>query len=236
MAVQLINIGFNANDGTGDDLREAFIKVNQNFEELEIRNDEKTSATNLGNVGEGIFAQVNNYQLQFKKLVAGKDILLSSNPDRILIEANGGLKRLLVQAETGSIILEEVAELSIFGGQNINTSMLNGVITINYDGPLSLQDDNMPTLGAPLNANGKDINFVNAITANTVASNVVGNVVGLVHNIDIRNINQYFDNYFDFGEISQNVNNIIDWVMLQTVIDMGTITNPDLKTIDGGSI
>ena len=32
MAVQTINIGNAANDGTGDDLREAFIKVNNNFE------------------------------------------------------------------------------------------------------------------------------------------------------------------------------------------------------------
>ena len=31
MAIQTINVGNLANDGTGDDLREAFIKVNQNF-------------------------------------------------------------------------------------------------------------------------------------------------------------------------------------------------------------
>ena len=35
MAVQTINIGNAANDGTGDDLREAFIKVNNNFADLE---------------------------------------------------------------------------------------------------------------------------------------------------------------------------------------------------------
>ena len=31
MALQTINVGNFANDGTGDDLRTAFIKVNQNF-------------------------------------------------------------------------------------------------------------------------------------------------------------------------------------------------------------
>ena len=31
MAVTSINVGTLANDGTGDDLREAFIKVNNNF-------------------------------------------------------------------------------------------------------------------------------------------------------------------------------------------------------------
>jgi hypothetical protein len=236
MAIQLINIGFNANDGTGDDLREAFIKVNQNFEELDLRDDERTTAVNLGTAGEGVFAQDNNYQLEFKRLVAGKDIVLTSNPQRILIEANGGLKRLLVQSNSGSIILEEVADISLLGGENINTSIVDGIVTIDYTGPTSLVDDEFPTLGAQLNANGKDINFVATLAANNVVSNVVGNLTGLVHNIDIRDINQYFNNYFDFGEISKTINSIIDWMLVETVVDMGTIGNPDLKTIDGGSI
>ena len=69
MAVQLINIGNIANDGTGDDLREAFIKTNANFEELDLRDDEKTTATNLGDSGQGLFVQRLNYDLQFKKIV-----------------------------------------------------------------------------------------------------------------------------------------------------------------------
>jgi hypothetical protein len=35
MAIQNINVGLAANDGTGDDLREAFIKINQNFQNLD---------------------------------------------------------------------------------------------------------------------------------------------------------------------------------------------------------
>ena len=42
MAIQRVNIGTIANDGTGDDLREAFVKVNNNFTELDIRQSEKT--------------------------------------------------------------------------------------------------------------------------------------------------------------------------------------------------
>ena len=34
MSRQVINVGKALNDGTGDDLRDAFIKVNNNFEEL----------------------------------------------------------------------------------------------------------------------------------------------------------------------------------------------------------
>ena len=47
MANSIINIGTLANDGTGDDLREAFIKVNNNFSELYARSPESTTAVNL---------------------------------------------------------------------------------------------------------------------------------------------------------------------------------------------
>ena len=57
MAVQTINIGTLANDGTGDDLREAFIKVNQNFDDLDLRAPESTTVVNTGAVGEGIFSK-----------------------------------------------------------------------------------------------------------------------------------------------------------------------------------
>ena len=47
MAIQTINVGTLANDGTGDDLREAFVKVNSNFSELDTRT-EQTTAVNTG--------------------------------------------------------------------------------------------------------------------------------------------------------------------------------------------
>ena len=45
MAIQTINIGQVANDGTGDDPREAFVKVNNNFTELSNRIPEQTTAS-----------------------------------------------------------------------------------------------------------------------------------------------------------------------------------------------
>ena len=51
MAIQTINIGTIANDGTGDDLREAFVKVNSNFTELNARSTESTTVAYLGSAG-----------------------------------------------------------------------------------------------------------------------------------------------------------------------------------------
>jgi hypothetical protein len=70
MAIQTINIGGYANDGTGDDLRTAFEKVNANFTELGGTSG-ITNGTNLGS-GVEIFAQRNptSPSLEFKTLTS----------------------------------------------------------------------------------------------------------------------------------------------------------------------
>lgn len=52
MAQQTINIGTTANDGTGDPLRGAFDKINDNFTEL--YNDESTAEVNSITAGDGL--------------------------------------------------------------------------------------------------------------------------------------------------------------------------------------
>jgi hypothetical protein len=52
MAQQLVNIGTVANDGTGDPLRTAFDKINDNFTEL--YSDENTGEVNSITAGEGL--------------------------------------------------------------------------------------------------------------------------------------------------------------------------------------
>ena len=105
MALQTINIGTLANDGTGDDLREAFIKVNQNFDDLDLRSPESTTVTNLGNTGQGVFAQKVGAELQLKKLVQGSNVTLTSSTTGITINATGGLQQLNVVSDSGSLQL-----------------------------------------------------------------------------------------------------------------------------------
>jgi len=177
MSLQEIKIGNFANDGTGDDLREAFRKVNLNFQELDLRDDESTTASNIGEVGEGVFGRKLGYELQFKKLVAGKDILLSSNDDRILVEANGGVKSLLVISDNGSVFLDEVASLTVSGINDIETSIVNdNNLQISYTGSTALVSDTDPKLGASLDAQGFDLTSVGTLDANTITGNFVGNV------------------------------------------------------------
>lgn len=236
MAIQTINVGQIANDGTGDDLREAFIKINNNFQDLDLRNDEATTATNLGSSGEGVFASKVNYELQFKKLVAGNDITLASDGQTVTITANGGLKSITVNADTGSDTLTETDSLTISGGTGIETSITGGVMTIEYTGVFGLEQDTTPVLGGNLDANGFSITNASSVSATQITGAFSGNLTGTVNGINIDDINQYFTDYWDMGSITSTVDSLLKWIIADYPVDMGTITNPDPKSIDMGTI
>jgi hypothetical protein len=73
MSIQTINIGGYANDGTGDDLRTAFLKVNANFAEIGTTSG-VANAENIG-TGVGIFSQRSPTDpiLEFKTLTSDDD-------------------------------------------------------------------------------------------------------------------------------------------------------------------
>lgn len=229
MAIELINVGLIANDGTGDDLREAFIKINQNFEELDLRDDEQTTASNIGITGEGVFAQKINYDLQFKSLVAGENISLNSTDTAITIDTISDLNSIALSADTGSVTLNEDASLNIIGGNNVSTSIIDNTLTIDYNGITDLSSDPAPRLSNTLDAQDKNIINVNTLTG--------ANVVSLVHGIDIRQLNFKVNDLvidFDFGTITPEVDSILKWLVLSTDVDFGSITNPDPKNVDLG--
>jgi hypothetical protein len=237
MAVQLINVGNIANDGTGDDLREAFIKVNQNFEELDLRDDEQTTASNLGNVGEGVFAQKLNYDLQFKKLVPGANVTLNSTDTGVTINATSGITQLIFSSDSGSLNLSGPGLLNVNGGEGITTSIVNDTLTISNTSS-SLVTDTTPQLGGSLDAQGNDITAVNSITVSSITGFLNGNMQGNVWGIDIRDLDNAVGNIsqsFDFGNITSTVSNILEYLVAKTEVDQGTIVSPDPIIIDNGS-
>ena len=231
MALQTINIGTLANDGTGDDLREAFIKVNQNFDDLDLRSPESTSVTNLGNTGEGVFAQKVGSALQLKKLVQGSNVTLTSSTTGITINATGGLQQLNVVSDVGSMQLADGQTLNIQGGAGANTSVSGNILTINSTA--DVVSDTTPQLGGNLDAQGNDISNVNTLTASNFAGALTGNVQGLVYGVDIRNIEPNTAG-FDFGSLSNDVRGLSDWLIYQTDIDFGVMLTPDARTFDAG--
>ena len=209
MAIQTINIGTVANDGTGDDLREAFVKVNANFAEQAARNPEATTGVNLGASGEGVFAQLNGAEMQFKKLIGGGNVTLSADGNAITINSVGGLQTLNVETDNGTQAVTDGDTLKLIGGTNLNTKIAGGGVT--FDSVTELSSDLTPQLGA--NLDGQNNNIIN-----------VNNINAKVWYKDIRDIAG-----FNFGTITKSYSDIFNWLLDNQDIEFGLIDQPGLQ-------
>lgn len=233
MAVQLINVGNVANDGSGDDLREAMIKINANFEELDLRDDEQTTASNLGSIGESIFSNRINYDLQFKKIAAGDNIALVADDEKITIAYDP--TTLTVTADSGDTDLSGSASLTIAGGDGITTAIINDTLTITNNYVSDIVEDLSPQLGADLDAQGFNLNSVGSIDASTVTGAFIGGLTGNVHGYDIRDWSTW-NTGWDFGAVSEDYTSAIQFIVANTSIDFGTFGAPATGNVDLGSI
>ena len=233
MAIQTIKIGTLANDGTGDDLREAFIKTNQNFEDLDLRSPESTTASNLGNVGEGVFYQKAGSDLQFKKIVQGANVTLTSSTNGITVNALGGLQQLNVVSDSGSIQLADGSTLNIQGGNGATTALAGNVLTVSTITELST--DTTPALGGSLDANGNNLINGGTLTASNFVGPVLGDLTGLVHGIDVRLMAPNTAG-FNFGNMNNTIASLIDWLIAEIDIDFGSYLVPDSRSFDAGNI
>lgn len=233
MAVQLINVGNVANDGTGDDLREAMIKINANFEELDLRDDEQTSASNLGSIGEGIFSNRVNYDLQFKKIAAGDNIALTADNEKITIAYDP--TTLTVNADSGNTALTGSTTFTIAGGDGITTTIVNDTLTITNDYVSDIVEDLTPQLGGSLDAQGFNITNVGSIDASSFIGAFTGGLTGNVHGYDIRDWATW-NTGWDFGAVSEDYTSAIQFIVANTVIDFGSFGSPATGNVDLGSI
>lgn len=229
MAITSINVGNIANDGTGDDLREAFIKVNSNFEDVDSRiQDTAIEAVNIG-TGAGVYADKDGSTLQFKTLVAGASITLTPTDNSVVVNAETGVGTFHILSDSGSLYVNGQTIAVQSGDTDVLTTRVVGDnIFIDLGTSNLVERDIAPKLGANLNANNKSIIGANSITAGTFS----GNLIGTVHGIDVRDINQYFEDYWDFGEFldSQTYSSIIEWMIGHTDIDMGDISGAGVET------
>lgn len=237
MAIQYINTGIIANDGTGDDLREAFIKVNNNFEELDLRFIEETFLENRGSIGEDIYAGKFDNTHEFKRLIPGSNISLAASENAITINADDAIDELFVVTDNGTLTLVKGQTMSIRGGNSINTSQTGQEITISLDNVGIVSQDSSPQLSASLNATNKNITNVNVLQANTIQGQggIAANIEGLVYGFDVREFGPYL-NGFDFGLIRNTYNNALEFIIANVNLDFGTITPDTGDTVDLGFI
>ena len=229
MTVSTINIGNIANDGTGDDLREAFIKVNNNFLELEARNPEQTTASNQfadASGTAGIFKEKDGFNLKFKNITAGNNITLTTDDNQITIDTTG-IVSIQYTADAGVINPLGATDLFKFtgtGGASATLGVQNNVKQLVIDSRLA--NESNPTLNGTLNANN------NAITG--VSTIQVSNIDSLIKGQDISDLDSLIG--FNFGTFNGGITNWIEYFESINPVNLGTITAPTALNIDLGSI
>jgi len=231
MAVERINVGTLANDGTGDDLRQAFVKVNNNFDELDSKVEGQASAINLGS-GEGIYYTKEDGVIGLKSLVAGTNVQLTSDENTITINNEGTI---ILQGSTGvGSVTGPNRTLAITGGNNITTNAVGNTLTVNIDGNGLLVNDTAPQLGGVLNGAGNNATNLDIVSANSF----IGALTGTVDGIDISALYGKLGNVigFDYGDITVNTDSALDFLVSQATINYGTVTSPAAITSDFGGI
>lgn len=204
MAITPINVGVIANDGTGDDLREAFIKINDNFNDLDLRT-EQTTAVNVGSTGAGVYKGLSASELQFRKLVAGNAITITENENTIDISSVAG--QFILRDNVGTSVLTGAGSIINFDGRKAavvtvdpNTDPQKVIIES------SLKQDPNPELSTDLNAN----------------QNSIYNLSYINNNISMRELEKAFG--FDFGVFTNQRTSIFDFILNEMDVDLGGIT------------
>lgn len=240
MTLQNINIGNAANDGTGDDLREAFIKVNQNFQYLETFAEQ--TGGNLGSAGVAIYADTVDGVLKFRRLVEGTNVTLTELDNSVTIDVNVPDSRFVISGNTGSMIAGNGIAYGIVGtgasrvvaDENTKTITVNSLL-VNEEGP---------QLGANMSAENFDITNIGDLTAQTIVAGISNSTTSAITNLTLTNINglnyqnrlgKYLDD-FDMGNLTNTANSLLDWVILTVGVDFGTFTAPSPITVDLGSL
>ena len=231
MALQTINVGNFVNDGTGDDLRTAFVKVNENFDEIDLRGGQNNDVRVTG-TGIPLYKEKVGEDLYFKSIVAGDGIDITQN-------GTNTTATMITIASKSTVPVSTQTPAGIEGKlwYNSTTNRLkvyhsSAWVDANPSSTVYvLENDTAPKLGANLLLNGHNIQGTGTVYATTA-----GVHQGTVYGIEVRDLNDDVTS-FDFGAIGQNVpQNFMQWLKQQYSFDLGTFTSPAAVNIDIGSI
>ena len=174
MTIQTVNLGSYANDGTGDDLRTAFTKVNSNTEELDLTR--VVSAVNLG-LGAEIFKDKVAKNLQLRKINAGINITVTQNANDITIATPDSINNLVEDTSpqlggnldlnnfnvlgTGNVDIDGVVIADEFTG---NIVVRNSNLTIEAYNSISSDYNSVSVNGLTFSGNNKISSGINNIS------------------------------------------------------------------------
>jgi hypothetical protein len=221
MNISLIDIGAVANDGTGDDLRTAFIKVNENFVELETSIDASTVAANVGD-GQGIFKQKLVNELQFRSLDVNERLSISTDGDKIIIDTNFEDKTLRIGGI--EVIGNDNGTMTIIGQNSVETGTFRGNLIGNVIGSVfALEPDYIIGRGNIVGINTE----VGELDPQYSPARVDG--------ISVKDLDRTINN-FDFGDLDKIYTKSFAYLLDRVGIDLGTFISPADFDVDLGTL
>lgn len=145
LQVNLVNLGTYPNDGTGDDLRAAFVKSNENFQSLS--DNVLLDAINLG-TGTPIFLDKSNNTLRFRSIkTSNANVAISYDSNSITLSVKDSINRLQEDSDPilgGNLVLngfdiEGSGNINIVGDITANsiTGSFNGDFSGNISGDIT---------------------------------------------------------------------------------------------------
>jgi hypothetical protein len=254
----LVNVGLVANDGTGDDLRDAFLKINGNFLYLGSRLGADPSGANLGTVGESVFKEVVDFQYRFRKIngdgnlhirLVGDVITLEFKPNSAvnfygnnITNAGAVTATSFTGPLTGNVTGTVTGNAGTVtngvyttGDQTIGgVKTFNSTINANINGNAHTVDNGVYTSG------NQTIDGFKTFTQ-PITGLLSGNVTGLIRSpnqntyVDVSNLERRI-NTFDYGVINPVFMDPISYYLYAVGTDMGTFNNPSDFGIDAGTI
>lgn len=251
---RLVDVGLVANDGTGDDLREAFIKINENVQYIGDRIGSAISGSNLGPNGESVFKSVDGAALTFRKINAdgnlhvrlvGDVITLDFRPNSTvdfltqnIVNAGSVTAASFTGPLTGNVTGNASSVTNgvyTTGDQTINgVKIFNSTITANITGNAGSVTNGVYTIGNQTIAGIKT--FTSPILANLVGD-ITGRIKTNVNDtyVDVNDLERRI-NTFDYGNINPVFVDPISYYLYAVGTDMGTFNNPSEFGIDAGTI
>ena len=217
MALQTINVGLIANDGTGDDLREAFIKVNQNFDDLDLRTESTTAQNAAVGAGYGTYKEQVGSILYFRDLAPDPlypgtmAIRVSDDGNTLYLRSAQATIRFTDGTNTLSSSVEQVVTFT--GTEGARITVDNNTRTVTVDS--QLVRETAPALSTDLDAGNNDIVNLNSI-----------------NNILMSELAELFE--FNFGSITNTRTSVFDWIINSSDVDFGTIVSPATEEVDLG--
>lgn len=245
----LVNVGTTANDSSGDDLRDAFIKVNNNLLYIGNRLGESVDGRNVGAAGERVFKTAVGPILEFRKINASDNLSISTISDVIVLKFD----------PSGAVNFnnQEITNVDILTSNSVSTTDISANTAVISEISGTLYGDSVgihyglqlgDQLGSVFSSDGTQLLvdgetgvITGTVVGDIVSSNITGNLTGLVRTtnnntfVDVNNIENRI-NIFDYGVINPVFTSSLEYLLYTIGTDMGTFNNPSEFGIDAGNI